>query len=387
MTAIGGFDDRIRTHRLGLTAVLVVLALGATLTLASGAVLPRFETRSLCAEFRDASGLYTGNKVKLLGIDVGTVTAIRNEPANVRVDFTVPRDLDLPFDVGAVTYGDSIVTDRHVELTKPYDTGPTFTGPGCIAIDSTRTPIGISESFAAVGELTDSILGRKDGQDPAQAPGVRALSDSLHAASRSLDGTGETMKQTMQNLATMIGNPYQADADYRQLFENSEVFTSGWLRNWNLFAAVITTLPDTARLIDGLSDNFSTFVARVVHLLPILFEALNRFGPRVYNNISDKLVPFITDLLNAYTPHILGFINSLPQFTHWLADIYEPAWGTHNITYYPPRVAISPTQASAICTELRARNTPGVTSACTPGTASDPVTLGLTNLILGGALG
>jgi phospholipid/cholesterol/gamma-HCH transport system substrate-binding protein len=50
-------------------------------------------------------------------------------------------------------------------------------------------------------------------------------------------------------------------------------------------------------------------------------------------------------------------------------------------------VAISPTQASAICTELRARNTPGVTSACTPGTASDPVTLGLTNLILGGALG
>jgi phospholipid/cholesterol/gamma-HCH transport system substrate-binding protein len=387
VAAIGGFDDRIRSHRLGLTALLVVLALGATVTLASGAVPTRFETRSLCAEFRDASGLYTGNKVKLLGIDVGTVTAIRNEPAHVRVDFTVPRDLDLPSDVGAVTYGDSIVTDRHVELTKPYDTGPTFTGPGCIAIDSTKTPIGISESFAAVGDLTDSILGRKDGQDPAQAPGVRALSDSLHAASRSLDGTGETMKQTMQNLATMIGNPYQADADYRQLLENSKIFTSGWLRNWDLFAAVITTLPDTARLIDGLSDNFATFVARVVHLLPILFEALNRFGPRIYHNISDKLVPFVTDLLNAYTPHILGFINSLPQFTHWLADIYEPAWGTHDITYYPPRVAISPTQASAICTELRARNTPGVTSACTPGTASDPVTLGLTNLILGGALG
>jgi phospholipid/cholesterol/gamma-HCH transport system substrate-binding protein len=144
VAAIGGFDDRIRSHRLGLTALLVVLALGATVTLASGAVPTRFETRSLCAEFRDASGLYTGNKVKLLGIDVGTVTAIRNEPAHVRVDFTVPRDLDLPSDVGAVTYGDSIVTDRHVELTKPYDTGPTFTGPGCIAIDSTKTPIGIS---------------------------------------------------------------------------------------------------------------------------------------------------------------------------------------------------------------------------------------------------
>ena len=79
-------------------------------------------------------------------------------------------------------------------------------------------------------------------------------------------------------------------------------------------------------------------------------------------------------------------INSWPQFSHWISDIYEPAWGTHNVTYIPPQVAISPSQAGAICDGLRQRNVPGAAAACAPGTASDPVTLGLTDLILGAAL-
>ena len=374
--------------------IVVVLTTAVVVTVVAAAVvgaktlLPKIDgSRAMCAEFTDAAGLYTGNKVQLLGIDVGSITAITNEADHVRVDFTVREDLDLPVDVGAVTYGDSIVTDRHVELTKPYSGGPKFTGPQCIAVKSTKSPIGISESFAAIGDLADAVLGREGGQDPAGAPGVSAINDSLAAASRSLDGTGLSFKQTLQNLVTMVGDPYKADADYRQLIENSEILTSGWLRNWGTFTTVIQTLPDTAMLIENLSDEFATALSRLVHLLPILKDVLDRYSPRVYHNITNKLIPWITDLLNAYTPHILGFINSLPQFTNWLSDIYEPTWGTHNVTYYPPRVAISPTQASAICTELRARNTPGVNAACTPGTASDPVTLGLTNLILGGALG
>jgi phospholipid/cholesterol/gamma-HCH transport system substrate-binding protein len=216
---------------------------------------------------------------------------------------------------------------------------------------------------------------------------VQAINDSLKAASRSLDGTGPGIKQTLQNLVTMIGDPYKADADYRLLYENSEILTSGWLNHWDTFATVIKTLPDSARLIEGLSEEFTTALAKVVHLLPILVGILDRFAPRAYHNITDKAIPWIRDLLNAYTPHILGFINSLPQFSHWLADIYEPAWGTNHVTYIPPQVSISPSQATAICGGLRERNVPGAAAACAPGTASDPVTLGLTQLIMGAALG
>lgn len=374
--------------------LVIVVALAVTATIAAAVVVvgakviwPKLtDTRAMCAEFTDAVGLYPGNQVMLLGIEVGSVTAITNQPHHVRVDFNVSNDVDLPADVGAVTYSQSIVTDRHVELTKPYGGGAKFTGEDCITLESTKTPIGVSETFSALGKLADDILAPAPGASPAQAPGVQAINDSLAAASRSLEGTGPGLNQTLRDLVTMLGDPYQADADYRKLFENSELLTSGWLKHWDTFTTLVQTLPDTTGLITGLSDNFASALEHLNHLVPILVDALNRFAPRAYHNVSDKLIPWVRDLLNAYTPHILSFIVTLPQVINWLSDIYEPVWGTHNITYIPPHVVISPSQASAICTNLTERNVPGSGAACAPGTASDPVTLGLTDLIIGAAL-
>ncbi|MGA9492625.1 MAG: MlaD family protein [Mycobacterium sp.] len=369
----------------GIAAVVtLVAAVAAVVVIGAKIVMPE-HTRAMCAEFTDAVGLYPGNKVALLGIEVGSTTAIVNQPDHVEVDFTVPTDLDLPADVGAVTYSQSIVTDRHIELTKPYTGGPKFTGPGCIKLKSTKTPISISETFSAIGKLADTIMEPKPGQDPSRAPGVQAINDSVRAASRSLDGTGAGLNRTLGNLVSMLADPYKADADYRQLFENSEILTSDFLKNWDSFASVIRSLPSTTQLVEGLSDNFGAALSHLSHLLPILVEAVNRWGPRLYQKM-DKLITWIRDVLNRHTPAILAMINSWPQFSHWLSDIYEPAWGTHNVTYIPPQVAISPSQAGAICQGLRQRNIPGAAAACASGSASDPVTLGLTDLILGAAL-
>ena len=384
MTWMSAVGSRLRSPWAIAAVLTIVAAVTAAVVIGAKVMMPK-HTRAMCAEFTDAVGLYPGNKVALLGIEVGSTTAIFNKPDHVEVDFTVPTDLDLPADVGAVTYSQSIVTDRHIELTKPYTSGPKFTGPGCIKMKSTKTPISISETFSAIGKLADAILDPQPGKDPSQAPGVQAINDSLRAASRSLDSTGPGLNKTLNNLVTMLADPYKADADYRQLFENSEILTSDFLKNWDSFASVIQTLPATTQLVEGLSDNFGAAMNRLSHLLPILVEAVNRWGPRLYQKM-DKGITWLRDMLNRHTPAIVAMINSWPQFSHWLSDIYEPAWGTHNVTYIPPQVAISPSQAGAICEGLRQRNVPGAAAACASGTASDPVTLGLTDLILGAAL-
>ncbi len=386
MAGTSGIGLRLRSRRV-IAVVVAILAVAAVSVVAAVKVLtPKINpTRAMCAEFTDAVGLYPGNKVALLGIEIGSTTAIVNKADHVQVDFTVPADLLLPADVGAVTYSQSIVTDRHVELTKPYTGGPKFTGPGCIKLKSTKTPISVSETFSAIGGLTDAILGSDPGQDPATAPGVQALNDSLNAASNSLKGTGPGINRTMRNLVTMLADPYKADADYRQLFENSEILTSDFLQHWDSFASVIETLPVTTQLMEGLSENFGAAMAYVSHLLPTLIEAINRFGPRFYEKF-DARFGGLRDLLNRHIPAITAMINSWPQFSNWLADIYEPAWGTHNVTYIPPQVSIAPTQVGAICEGLTARNVPGAAAACASGTPTDPITLGLTNLVLGAAL-
>lgn len=362
-------------------AVVAVGVIGATL------LWPKIDdSKAMCAEFTDGVGLYPGNKVQLLGIDVGVVTAVTNKPDYVKVDFTVSKDVDLPADVGAVTFSQSIVTDRHVELTKPYSGGPKFTGSQCIKLDSTKTPLGISETFSAADHLIDTLLGTEAGQDPSKSSGAQAINDTLAVVSKSLEGTGPGLNQTLRDLVTILGDPHELDDGARQLVDNGELLTSTLLANWGNVATALVTLPGSLAMIQGLADGFGSALHHLAHALPILVDALNRFAPRVYNNITDKLVPFVRDVLNAYTPNIVGSINSLPQLTNWLHDQYYPAMGTHNVTYLPPQVAVSPPQASAICSVLRERKTPGSDAACAPGTASDPVTLGLTDLILGNAL-
>ena len=373
------------TRRRVMIAATVVAAIVVAGLIGVKFVLPGINnTRALCAEFTDATGLYPGNKVQLLGIEVGAVTAITNKPDHVQVDFTVNKDIDLPADVGAVTYSQSIVTDRHVELTKAYSSGPKFSGPGCIKLESTKTPIGASETFTAADKLINSLLG--DGKDPAHSTGAQAINDTLRALGHSLDGTGPKLNRTLKDLVAIIGDPHQLDAGARQLIDNGEVLTSTLVQHWDSVATLLGSLPTTLTMIEGLADGFGMSLHYLAHALPILVDALNRFAPRVYNNITDKLVPWVRDILNAYTPNIIGTINALPQVTDWLATQYQPSWGTQNVTYLPPTVAVSPSQNSAICAVLRERNTPGSAAACAPGTASDPVTLGLTDLILGGAL-
>jgi ABC-type transporter Mla subunit MlaD len=280
-----------------------------------------------------------------------------------------------------------VITNRSIELTRSWSEGPKFDGNQCIAIENTRTPVSVTESFSAIGELADTLMQAAPGQDPVNSPGVQALNQTLKGAARSLDGVGPGFKEMLSNLTKMVGDPYKADADYRQLFENSAIVTSNWLQYWNEFATIIEMLPDVARLIAGISDNFAKGLDYLRSVLPTVNGMVQRAAGRLYKNVFDKLVPFVRDILNAYTPHILTFFSTLPPVINWLADdIYLPNTKTHGVTYIPPRVAISPEQASAICQNLRDRNTPGSQAACAPGTASDPVTLGLTNLIMGAAL-
>ncbi|MGA7053426.1 MAG: MlaD family protein, partial [Mycobacterium sp.] len=86
MSAIG---SRLRSPLVIAAVMAIVAAVTAALVIGTKMLMPRISnTRAMCAEFSDAVGLYPGNKVALLGIEVGSTTAIVNKPDHVEVDFT-----------------------------------------------------------------------------------------------------------------------------------------------------------------------------------------------------------------------------------------------------------------------------------------------------------
>ncbi len=79
------------------------------------------ETRTVTAHFPRAVSVYKGTDVRVLGVNVGRVTAVTPEGNSVRVEMEYDAKYQLPSDAKAVIVTPTLVADRFVQLTPAYD--------------------------------------------------------------------------------------------------------------------------------------------------------------------------------------------------------------------------------------------------------------------------
>lgn len=190
--------NRLPTSR---TVKLLVGALA--LTFAATAVLAVGLLRGgdqgpvrVTAHFEDAVGLYAGNAVSVLGMQVGEVTSVVPKNDFVEVKMEIDPDVAIPADVQAVTVSTSILTDRHVELTPPYKSGPTLADQDVLSLPRTRTPVEFDRTLAMADKLARSLSGDEAGQGP--------LADLVAIGARIASGSGEDVKSALDQLSQAL---------------------------------------------------------------------------------------------------------------------------------------------------------------------------------------
>ena len=174
----------------GLVAVVVI---GAGLWSQFGG---RLNAITVTAQFDSAAGLYEGNTVAVLGMPVGSVTAIRPKSGYVEVDFTVDESVSVPADVQAVTISNSILTDRQIELTPAYQGGPTLRNHDTIGLNRTRTPVEFARVLDVLDKLSTSLRGDGAGDGP--------VADVVNASAAIADGNGQKMKDALGELSDAL---------------------------------------------------------------------------------------------------------------------------------------------------------------------------------------
>src|SRR5688500_5157108 len=107
-----------RTLTLIGVAILVIVA-GTFLLVQSGS-----DKRTVSAYFPRAVSLYEGSDVRILGVNVGRVTAVTQAGNSVRVEMEYDAEYKLPADAKAVIVTPTLVADRFVQLTPVYESGP-----------------------------------------------------------------------------------------------------------------------------------------------------------------------------------------------------------------------------------------------------------------------
>ncbi|WP_193607259.1 MCE family protein [Nocardioides lijunqiniae] len=212
-----------------LVGVLAVLA--ATLLVSGGSK----ETRTVTAHFPRAVSVYVGTDVRILGVNVGEVTAVSPEGESVRVDMEYDAQYDVPADAQAVVVTPTLVADRFVQLTPVYTEGATMADGADIPLPETGVPVELDRIYAALRDLTHTL-----GPNGVNADGT--LDNLLEAGAEGLDGQGKRANEMIRNLAAAATTFGEGSGDLFDTVSQLAEFTSALATNDKLVQAFMKDL-------------------------------------------------------------------------------------------------------------------------------------------------
>ncbi|RDI62986.1 MCE family protein [Nocardia pseudobrasiliensis] len=149
-------------------------------------------THHLTADFRNIAGMFEGNPITVLGLEVGKVDKIVPKGQYAEVHMTVKGDVKIPKDVVAALISPSIVTDRHIELTPVYTGGATLPENAHLTVEQTRTPVELDTMIKTIDQFAAALK-------PAPGSNVGPLSGTL--LYDMVNGQGEKIRDTLNALS------------------------------------------------------------------------------------------------------------------------------------------------------------------------------------------
>lgn len=179
--------------RITLLGLVTALLFGVT------GCIPSFGGKlHITAYLPDSAGLFVGNDVGILGVPVGTVSAIEPEGTRVKVTLEIDGDQAVPANAGAIVVARSVATDRYVELTPVYRSGPRMKDGAVIEEDRTRAPVDFDQVLGALNTFATGIAGSGETKD--------AIKRLLAAGSGALEGHGEEFNRAVTALGGAVNS-------------------------------------------------------------------------------------------------------------------------------------------------------------------------------------
>ena len=270
-----------RLPRPVLTVGVTALVLGAAGVLAAR-VLGAESTSTFTAELSGSVGLYAGSDVRVLGVKVGEVTEVRPDGRTVRARFSVPADLRVGASARALVVAPTLVSDRHLELTPPYEGGPQLAPGSTIPLDRTAAPVEIDQVLAAVKTLSTSLGPQGANRDGALDQLVRSGADAL-------DGNGQRLNTAVTELSRALATADEGGQDLAGTLTNLAVFSEALagadepVRELNTtLAAVAESLAAQRQALTGTVTGLATAMTEVRSLV-------DAAGPGLTENVAGLL--------------------------------------------------------------------------------------------------
>ncbi|MBE9373806.1 MCE family protein [Saccharopolyspora sp. HNM0983] len=214
----------IRRNRRRLLLAVALLTTAAVVV--SGAVwwTASASRATYTAVFPKAIGVHPGSKVRVLGVEVGTVDDVQPAGEVVRTELSLDSGVRIPADASAVVVAPSLVSDRYVQLTPAYTGGPELPTGSEFPLERTSTPVEIDDLYRSADDLATAL-----GPNGANERG--AVSDVLDTGAANLRGNGKPLNETIRDLGEAAETMQNSQGDLFGTVRNLDEFTAALARS------------------------------------------------------------------------------------------------------------------------------------------------------------
>lgn len=273
----------------------------------------------LTAYFAGAVGLYEGNSVRMLGVDMGTVTRIQPMGNQVRVDLEYDRSVPVPADAKAIIVSPSLVSDRYVQLAPAYKGGPRIDDGAVIPLDRTEVPLEIDELAASLSRVSQSL-----GPNGANKNG--SLANLLDTAAKNFDGNGQALHDTITKLGQAAGTLSGNSGDLFKTVENLGSFSQTLVNSDKQVRDFERQLADISGFLAGERENLAATVKQLSDTLTAVQAFIENNRDRLKSNV-DKLAS-VTKVLVDQRGALAEILDVAPVGLGNLVNTYNASSGT-----------------------------------------------------------
>jgi phospholipid/cholesterol/gamma-HCH transport system substrate-binding protein len=245
-------------NRLAVGAVGILVVVLAVIAAFSYDKLPIIKgTTDYSAYFAEAGGIKPGSDVRVSGMSIGRVSAVRLDGNRVLVDFTVRNGVELGDRTEAAIKTETVLGNKMLEIT-PRGDGELS---GTIPLERTKSPYDLP---TALGDLTTTI----------SALDTTQLSSALTTLADTFKDTPPDLKVALEGVAQFSDSLNKRDAQLRNLLANAGKVTAALGKRSDQIAslvvntnALLTELVAQRNSVDALFNNITAVSQQISGLV------------------------------------------------------------------------------------------------------------------------
>jgi phospholipid/cholesterol/gamma-HCH transport system substrate-binding protein len=307
---------RARWRRLAV-ALVVIGALAAVVTVV--VLRSQVPTRRLVAHFTATVGVHVGSDVRVLGVKVGEVVAMRPEGTTVRVEMRYDTRYPIPADADAVVIPPSVVSDRYIQLTPAYASGAQLADGADLPSSRTAVPLEIDDVYRSLNQFNQAL-----GPSGANADG--ALSNLVATGAANLNGNGQNLSGTLNGLSQVLGTLADGRDDLFGTVADLQKFVTALAQSDQQVRLFNSQLAAVAQQLAGEREDLAAALRSLGIALGDVASFVRDNRDELKSNV-DALTD-ITNLLVRQQQSIIEVLNVAPLALSNLDLAYNPRSGT-----------------------------------------------------------